>query len=228
MALPVNLLLIGSQGSGKGTQAARLADRHRYHVIGTGDILRSHVKAGDALGKVVKRLMERGELINDALMETIIREELAALIPERPVIFDGFPRTVPQAKLLERIFITEERPLPYALYLKVQRATVIRRLANRRVCPDCGRVFSLPGLLKRFTCPRCWVAPMVRHDDQPEVIEQRLNLFFSQTLAVLDYYRQLGRYLEIDGEGTVEEVTNLIEHALNLPVTTRERESTRG
>lgn len=213
-----NLIMIGPQGAGKGTQSGLLAEKYGYQIIGLGKILRDHVNKRDILGKKIQRLLERGELVNDAIIEEIIREKLESIPLDQPLIIDGFPRTLNQAHLLQRLFLVKDRPQPQALYLNLPRSVILARLAHRRECNDCGTIFKfLPKLFKPLICPKCGGPISGRSDDRPEVVEARLNIFFSQTFSVIDYYKKLDRLIEIDAAGTIEEVAAQIEHALRLP-----------
>lgn len=222
-----NLIMIGPQGSGKGTQAERLVQNYGYIDIATGQILREHVATHDQLGKQVARYLQAGELVPDSVVEDVVRERLAAVPRDRPIVFDGFPRNVRQAHILERLFITLERPAPIALYLRVSRAIVIERLAHRYVCTECGKILQFAaGVL--HTCPFCNGRVETRTDDRPEVIEARLNLFFEQTLPVIDYYKHKRQLVEIDASATIDEVTTLIARALHFEVPhAAQKESTR-
>lgn len=210
-----HLIMIGPQGSGKGTQAQHLVERYGYEDIATGQMLREHVAAKDQLGRDVARFLQHGELVPDQIIEEIVRKRLGNLAPDQPVVFDGFPRTVKQAHILERLLIARGQAQPTAIYLHVSRALVIQRLAHRYVCAECGKILQFAsGVLHR--CPFCGGQVEVRTDDRPEAIETRLNLFFEQTLPVIDYYKKLRHLIEIDASGSIDEVTLLIEHALEL------------
>ncbi len=215
---PPNLMMIGPQGAGKGTQSNLLAESFGYQIIGIGKILRDRASQKNVLGKKIKRLLDHGELVNDTVIEEIIREKLAHIPPGQALIFDGFPRTLHQAHLLERIFLAQNRSRPIALYLQLPRSLIVARLVHRRECSDCGTIFKfIPKLFTSLLCPKCGGQMNARSDDRPEVIEARLNIFYSHTFPVIDYYQRLNRLIEIDAAGTIEEVAAQIEHRLNLP-----------
>lgn len=212
-----NVLLLGPQGSGKGTQADRLATDFGYHVIGMGQLLRDEVIQKTDRGQQIKKLLARGEFVPDRVAEDIFREHLAAIPLDQPIIIEGYPRRLSQAQAIERIFESHGRPLPIAVYLNIPRGVVLERLAERYVCAECGKLINaVPGPLKKLLCPKCGGPVETRIDDRPEIIEIRLNLFYSETLPVVDYYRRLHRLVEIDGRGPIDEVTVILEKRLGL------------
>ncbi len=210
-----HIIMIGPQGSGKGTQAQRLVERHGYITVATGQILREHVAVKDALGRQIAGFLKRGELVSDAIIEEVVRNQLGKIPPAQPIVFDGFPRKINQAHILERLFTVLERPQPLAIYLHVSREVVIQRLAHRYVCAQCGKILQfLPHAIHQ--CPFCGGTVETRTDDKPEVIETRLNLFFEQTLPLIHYYQKQQQLIEIDAAAPIDEVTLLIERAVGL------------
>ncbi len=215
---PPNLILFGPQGSGKGTQAKLLVDKYHYHSIGTGDLMRSYATHKDALGRKIRSLINHGELVPDKIIESIFSHEVTKISADQPIVFDGYPRNLNQAHFLDTLLVKLERPLPVALYLNLPRAVVFERLASRYVCSECGTIVrSLPSLLRQLVCPKCGTSVAMRKDDKPEVIETRLNLFYSQTFPLVDHYKKLNRLTEINGEATIEQVQTVIATALHLP-----------
>jgi adenylate kinase len=210
-----DIVMIGPQGSGKGTQASRLVERHAYVDVATGQMLRGHIGAKDALGHQIASYLAHGELVPDPIIEDVVRGRLSSIPHEQPIVFDGFPRNLKQAHILERLFIEQERPQPWAIYLHVARNVVIERLAHRYVCTECGKILQFLGAISH-RCPFCGGAVETRTDDKPEVIETRLNLFFEQTLPLIDYYKHRHQLIEIDASVSIDEVSNLIERALKL------------
>jgi adenylate kinase len=186
LSVPLDLVLLGPPGSGKGTQAARLAARYGIPAIATGDILRAQVEAGTPLGVQVKAYLDRGELAPDSLVIDIIRHRLADPDTLRGFILDGFPRTVRQAQALDALLIELGRPLDAVLYLQVDRQSLLDRLGHRAEIDQ-------------------------RSDDRPEVIAHRIDVFLDQTAPLIDYYRQQSKLRLIDGRQPPEQVAAAID-----------------
>jgi adenylate kinase len=186
----MRVLILGPQGSGKGTQAKRIADAYDVPHVATGDILRSAIAAGTELGRQVEPILERGDLVPDDLMVELIRERLAA---ETGFVLDGFPRTVPQAEALDAMLEDIGKPLDVVLLLEVGDDVALERLLARR-------------------------AEEGRSDDAPDVIRNRLRLYHSLTEPVVERYRDAGTLVAVDGERSVEEVEAAVEEALSQVV----------
>ncbi|TMF62691.1 MAG: adenylate kinase [Chloroflexi bacterium] len=184
--MPLDLVLLGPPGSGKGTQASRLAAKYGIPAIATGDILRAQVEAGTPLGVQVKAYLDRGELAPDSLVIDIIRHRLADPDTLRGFILDGFPRTVRQAEALDVLLIELERPLDAVLYLDVDRQALLDRLGHRAEIDQ-------------------------RSDDRPDVIAHRIDVFLDQTAPLIDYYRQQSKLRLIDGTQSPEQVAAAID-----------------
>ena len=186
LSVPLDLVLLGPPGSGKGTQASRLAAKYGIPAIATGDILRAQVEAGTRLGTQVKAYLDRGELAPDSLVIDIIRHRLADPDTLRGFILDGFPRTVRQAEALDVLLIELERPLDAVLYLDVDRQALLDRLGHRAEIDQ-------------------------RSDDRPDVIAHRIDVFLDQTAPLIDYYRQQSKLRLIDGTQSPEQVAAAID-----------------
>jgi adenylate kinase len=198
----VNLLLYGPPGSGKGTQADLLHSRFDIPHISTGDILRAEVAAGTALGKQAQPIMARGDYVPDEIMIGIIRNRLEEPDTTGGFILDGFPRTIPQAEALDRLLTDMGKQFDRVVYLKVETPELVRRLAGRMTCPVDQKTYP-PGTAK---CPVDGATLVQREDDKPEAVKQRIEVYLSKTLPLLDYYRGRGLVSEIDGTGTIEEI----------------------
>jgi len=212
----MNLLLYGAPGSGKGTQADRLRDRFGIPHIATGDMLRAEVQAGTELGKIAQPIMAAGGYVSDDIMIGIIRNRLKQPDAAKGFILDGFPRTVPQAEALDAMMRDLGKKFDRVLYLKVETDELVRRLSQRYVCPTCQRTYP-PGTT---TC-RVDSTPLVqREDDSPEAVTPRIEIYLEKTVPVLDYYRGEGLVSEIDGVGTMEDISARILDAIgrNGPV----------
>jgi adenylate kinase len=200
------LVLLGKQGAGKGTQAERLAEHYGIRHISTGDMFRAQAAQGTAFGLEAKRYMDAGELVPDEIVMGVIEECIA---PGGPLgdgfVLDGFPRTVPQAVELDRVL--GATPLDLAVDLEVPREIVLDRIAGRRVCDDCQRVYhvNMPPA-SPWTCDTCGGCVSQRDDDTEEAVERRLELYEAETVPIIDYYRQRGELAVVDGVGEGDEV----------------------
>jgi len=200
------VVLLGRQGSGKGTQCTRLSRHFVVPHISTGDMLRAAVREGTELGRMAKEIIDAGGLVSDEIMIGIIDERLKQDdAVTRGYILDGFPRTAAQAQSLDDI--TSKRPLHVAIDLDVPRDLVLDRLSLRRVCRDCGTNFQSTGRDPApWLCDTCGGDVVQRDDDTPEAINRRLDLYESQTQPLIDYYGQSGRLDQVNGVGTPDEV----------------------
>ena len=214
----MRIVLMGAPGSGKGTQAQRLTDKHKVPQVSTGDLLRAAAAAGTELGRCAKATMDAGRLVDDATMLGIIRERLAQPDAERGFILDGFPRTIPQADALEVLLADLGQPLEAAVLMDVDRKQLFRRLTGRRTCRACGRVFNV------YTAPpsnpppcggRCQTPDLFqRPDDSEATIGKRLEVFEAQTRPLVEYYGARGLLARVDAEGDINAVTQRLEAAL--------------
>ena len=210
--MPLNLILMGPPGAGKGTQASRLAAFLGLPAISTGDMLRDEVKQGSPLGRDAKGYMDRGELIPDALIIAVIESRLQRADCRRGFILDGFPRTVPQAEALDRALHRFGWSLHRVGSLSVPADEVVRRLTGRRTCRECSTPYHvvLDPPLKDDVCDVCGGTLQQRADDQESVIAKRLEVYARDTAPLLDYYRTRGLLAEIDGRGAHDDVLNAL------------------
>lgn len=200
------IVLLGRQGAGKGTQCVRLSRHFVVPHISTGDMLRAAVREGTELGKMAKAVIDSGQLVGDDIMVGIVAERLDAEDARtRGYILDGFPRTVAQAIALDEI--TAKSPVDLAIDLDVPRDLVLSRLSARRVCRDCGANFQSTGTdPSPWTCENCGGDVVQRDDDTPAAINQRLDLYETQTQPLIDYYGSSGRMVAVDGVGSPDDV----------------------
>ena len=203
----MKLILLGPPGAGKGTQAQFIREKFGIPQISTGDMLRAAVKAGTPLGKEAKKVMDAGQLVSDEIIIGLVKERLREPDCRRGYLFDGFPRTIPQAEALKDAGIA----LDYVLEIDVPDADIITRMTGRRVHPGSGRVYHL-----KFNPPRAEGKddasgePLIqRDDDKPETVKKRLDVYRQQTRPLVDYYKALPavKYRRISGIGSVDEVT---------------------
>ena len=208
------LVLLGRQGSGKGTQCVRLSRHFVVPHISTGDMLRAAVREGTELGKMAKAIIDAGGLVGDDIMVGLVSERLTEDDARvRGYILDGFPRTVSQAESLDKA--TSSRPLDLAIDLVVPRELVLDRLSLRRVCRDCGTNYQASDhSTSQWSCDNCGGDVVQRDDDTPDAINRRLDLYESQTEPLIDFYGQTGRMVQVDGVGTPEEVFGRLTEAV--------------
>jgi adenylate kinase len=204
-----DLILFGPPGAGKGTQGALLAERLRLLRLSTGDVLRDAVKRATAMGREAQRYMDAGELVPDEVIIGIVRDYLAGEAADTAVIFDGFPRTLPQAERLDALLADLDRPLRAVLVLDVDSDTLVKRLSGRRACSVCGATYNVyfEPPREEGVCDRCSGALMQRADDQAETVKRRLAVYSEQTEPLIEHYRASDTAVHsIDGDRPVEEV----------------------
>jgi len=207
----VNLLLYGAPGSGKGTQANMLREKFGIPHIATGDMLRAEIAAGTDLGKEAQPILAAGKYVSDEIMIGIVRSRLTQPDCKPGFIMDGFPRTVPQAGALDDLMTDLGKRFDRVIYLKVPIEELLDRLSGRLVCPRCQRTYP-PGTA---ACAADGSELVQREDDRPEAVRPRIELYLGHGVPVLDHYRVGGLVSEIDGRGTIEEISRQVLAAAN-------------
>jgi adenylate kinase len=205
----LNIVMLGPPGAGKGTQAERLARRYGLPKISTGDILREAVQDGTELGCLARATMEKGNLVGDDVMIGIVHERLDRPDALKGFVLDGFPRTVVQANALDRL-IDGRGPL-VVLDMVVPEDVLIRRLATRRICGDCGATAAVDW---GTSCQKCRGALVARTDDSVDIVRERLKVYQRQTKPLVDYYSARGTFRAIDGNQAPDVVTSDVERAV--------------
>lgn len=203
----MSIVLFGAPGAGKGTQSALLVSKMNMVQISTGDLLRSAIKNATDLGKKAQVFVDRGELVPDDLVISLVDEFLSQNTGKN-FIFDGFPRTVAQADALNQILKHRNLSISRAIFLEVPRDEIVSRLTGRRICSSCGSVFHIvnkPSIVEG-KCDVCGSMLIQRADDQKEVIEKRLSTYESSTVPLKHYFKQEGKYFEINGNLDTESV----------------------
>jgi adenylate kinase len=207
---PGPILLMGAPGVGKGTQAKELVAAWGIPQISTGDLLRDNKQRGTELGLAAKQLMEAGRLVSDDLVNQMVADRLKAPDTLRGYVLDGFPRTLGQADWIDAHIATDPKALPIiALSIKVGYTQLLRRITGRRNCPVCGSIYNIylqPPKVDEL-CDLDGTPLVRRSDDTEEVFEERMRTYDSQTAPVVEHYRALGRFEEVDGEQPVSAVT---------------------
>ena len=216
----MKLILLGPPGAGKGTQANFIREKFGIPQISTGDMLRAAVKAGTPLGVAAKKVMDAGQLVSDDIIIGLVQERLKAPDCAKGYLFDGFPRTIPQAEAMKKANVA----IDYVLEIDVPDRDIIERMSGRRVHPASGRTYHV-----KFNPPRAsgkddaTGEPLVqRDDDREETVRKRLEVYHSQTRPLVDYYGKWAsqgdarapRYRKISGQGSVDEITRRVFAAL--------------
>ena len=208
---------MGAPGAGKGTQAAFISEKYSIPQISTGDMFRAAVKGGTELGKKAKACMDAGKLVPDEITIGIVRERLSKSDCANGFILDGFPRTVEQADALEKILSEQGKQLSCVLNIHVPSEDLIERAIGRRICKSCGATYHVKfnAPVKENICDKCGGELYQRADDTAETMSNRLSVYEKNTKPLIDYYKKLGLYVEIDGRQKIEQVTAEIARALN-------------
>jgi len=224
------IVMLGPPGAGKGTQCSLLGERLGISHISTGDLLREEIAAQSPLGQLANGVIERGELVPDETMTSIVRERLRQPDVQAGAILDGFPRTIDQARALNRVLAELGRQLDAVVYLRVPVEEVLERIAGRYTCPNCGASYHVDTTPTRVEgiCDQCGSTVMQRPDDRREVAQRRLEVYGEQTEPLIDFYRNQGVLRDVNGSQTVERVLESILDAIKpnaLSSTTPERTS---
>lgn len=209
----MNLILLGAPGAGKGTQAEIISDKYNIPTISIGNIIRAALKNGTEMGLKAKAYTEQGKLVPDDVVIGIIRERLAEQDCKNGFILDGFPRTIPQAKALDDMNIT----IDAALSIEVADEEIVKRMSGRRVCEKCGASyhteFKKPEI--EGVCNNCDGNLVIRKDDEPETVLERLKVYHDQTEPLKDYYKAQDKLVLVQGQDDVKDTTELVLKALS-------------
>jgi adenylate kinase len=202
------LILLGPPGAGKGTQAVNIAKEAGLVHVATGDLFRENIRNQTELGKKAKVFVDRGELVPDEITVGMLLDRLDRPDTQKGVLLDGFPRTVDQARALDEALKQRGQAVDQVLYINVGEGEVVRRLAGRWTCRQCGAVYhhvfgppKVPG-----KCDQCGGELYQRDDDKPETVRNRLGVYNQQTAPLIDYYQQRGKLLEVNGEQDADAV----------------------
>lgn len=212
----MNIVLLGAPGAGKGTQAALLSQKLQLAHIASGDLFRQALGKGTELGLQAKAYMEKGQLVPNEITIKMVLERITAPDCKNGIMLDGFPRNVEQAKALDEALAKQKKKIDKTVYIKVSEGELLKRLTGRWICRKCQvpyhEVSSPPKVAGK--CDKCGGELYQRADDNTETIKKRLEVFFAETAPLIEYYSKVGKLLEVQGEGTMEEISNRIISAL--------------
>ncbi len=214
----MDVILLGAPGAGKGTQAKFLEERSGLVHISSGDLFRAALRQGTELGMLAKSYMDRGELVPDEVVILMIIERISQTDCERGVIFDGFPRTREQARALGEELRNHQRQIDYVLYMSVPDNVLLRRIAGRQTCKTCGTTYNIYYFPSKRAdvCDECNGKLYQRSDDSMETARHRLEVYFTQTKPLIQYYQEQGNLLEVDGQREISLVTELILQSIGI------------
>ncbi len=208
----MKIIMLGAPGAGKGTQAKKIAEKYGIPHISTGDIFRANIKNGTELGKKAKTYMDQGALVPDELVVDLVVDRVGQEDAKNGYVLDGFPRTIPQAEALDKALAAINDKVDYAINVEVPDENIINRMSGRRACVDCGGTYHIKYNPTKVegVCDACGGKLILRDDDKPETVKNRLSVYHEQTQPLIDYYSKQGILKEVDGTVDMEEVFNAI------------------
>ena len=210
----MKLILLGAPGAGKGTQAEFISAEYAIPSVSTGNMIREALKNGTEMGLKAKSFIDSGALVPDEVVIGIVQERLSAEDCKNGFILDGFPRTIPQAEALDQMGVG----IDCALSIEVADEEIVRRMSGRRVCSKCGAsyhtIFKKPQT--ENVCDVCGEQLMIRKDDEPETVKNRLKIYHDQTEPLKSFYKAQGKLLEVEGQDEVADTTALVMKALSV------------
>ncbi len=208
----MKIIMLGAPGAGKGTQAQMIADQYSIPHISTGDIFRANIKNGTELGMEAKKYMDQGLLVPDELTVKILLDRVAQEDCKDGYVLDGFPRTIPQAEVLDRSLEELGSGIDYAIDVDVPDGNIVKRMSGRRACLACGATFHVEHVppKQEGICDRCGKDLVLRDDDKPETVQNRLQVYHEQTQPLIDFYSRKGILKAVDGTKPMQEVFDSI------------------
>ena len=208
----MKLILLGAPGAGKGTQAEIISEKYNIPTISTGNIIRAALKNGTEMGIKAKSYIDAGELVPDDVVIGIIKERLNETDCKDGYILDGFPRTIPQAEALDEMGFG----IDAALSIEVADSEIVKRMSGRRVCEKCGASYHTEYKKSAVegVCNACGGKLVIRKDDEPETVKNRLNVYHEQTEPLKGYYKNCGKLITVEGQDEVKDTTRLVLEAL--------------
>lgn len=211
-------ILLGPPGAGKGTQAKRMVADYNLVHISTGDIFRANIKNETELGKKVKDILARGELVSDDLTNGLVFDRLSEDDCKDGFLLDGYPRNLVQAEALDKWLEENSRKVDYVLDIQADPETLIKRISGRRVCPNCGHSYHITNEPPKVqgVCDVCGTNLIQRPDDREETVKSRIKIYEKQTKPLVDYYQEQGKILYFDGNQSIEKVYNDVKNSLEM------------
>ncbi|MDK2968555.1 MULTISPECIES: adenylate kinase [Lacrimispora] len=204
----MKIIMLGAPGAGKGTQAKKIAEKYQIPHVSTGDIFRSNIKEGTELGRKAKEYMDQGALVPDQLTIGMLLDRIQKEDCKDGYVLDGFPRTIPQAESLQKAITEMGQKIDFAINIDVPDENIINRMSGRRACISCGATYHIvynpskePGI-----CDVCGSELVLRDDDKPETVKKRLSVYHAQTRPLIDYYKEAGVLVNVDGTQALNKV----------------------
>ncbi|HEU5011924.1 MAG TPA: adenylate kinase [Roseiflexaceae bacterium] len=216
----MDIILLGAPGAGKGTQANILEERSKLVHVASGDLFRAALRQGTELGMLAKSYMDRGELVPDEVVIRMIMERISQSDCEGGVIFDGFPRTREQTHALEDELRRHKRKIDHVIYLRVPEDVLLRRIAGRQTCKTCGSTYNIYYFPSKRpdVCDHCGGRLYQRNDDNLETARHRLEVYFAQTMPLIEYYSEQGSLSEVDGQREMSLVTEAMLFSIGMSI----------
>ena len=210
--LKMKIIMLGAPGAGKGTQAKMIAEKYGIPHISTGDIFRSNIKDGTELGMEAKKYMDQGLLVPDELTVKILLDRVARADCRNGYVLDGFPRTIPQAEVLDQALEKIGDQIDFAVNVSVPDEHIVKRMSGRRACVGCGATYHIEHIppKKEGICDTCGLELILREDDKPETVQNRLNVYHSQTQPLIEFYQKKGILQTVDGTVDMKAVFDAI------------------
>lgn len=204
----MKIIMLGAPGAGKGTQAKMIADKYSVPHISTGDIFRANIKNGTELGMEAKKYMDQGLLVPDELTVKILLDRVANDDCKNGYVLDGFPRTIPQAEVLDNALNELSDKIDFAIDVDVPDENIVKRMSGRRACLSCGATYHIEHIPPKTegVCDRCGKELILRDDDKAETVKNRLNVYHEQTQPLIDFYSKKGILKTVDGTVDMKDV----------------------
>ena len=208
----MKIIMLGAPGAGKGTQAKMIAEKYSIPHVSTGDIFRANIKDQTELGMEAKKYIDQGLLVPDELTVKILLDRVAKDDCKNGYVLDGFPRTIPQAEVLDKAVSELNESIDFAINVDVKDENIVKRMSGRRACLKCGATYHIEHIppKKEGICDKCGSELVLRDDDKPETVQKRLNVYHEQTQPLIDYYNKKGILKEVDGSQDMKDVFSAI------------------
>ncbi|MBE5866578.1 MAG: adenylate kinase [Lachnospiraceae bacterium] len=208
----MKIIMLGAPGAGKGTQAKMIAEKYGIPHVSTGDIFRANIKNGTELGMEAKKYMDQGLLVPDELTVKILLDRVAQADCDKGYVLDGFPRTIPQAEVLDKALTELGDAIDYAINVDVPDENIVKRMSGRRACVTCGATYHIEHVPPKTEgiCDKCGAELILRDDDKPETVLNRLKVYHDQTQPLIDFYSAKGVLKSVDGTVDMQDVFSAI------------------